>query len=79
MGLSPTTDQGETVPEDKNQMRESRSASTDDRPNNEPAVTKEDSEVEATAEQATSLKDYFVRLQHRVEIKHPVRSVTNRT
>jgi hypothetical protein len=66
MGLSPTTIQGEAVTEGKNQIRELRSASTDDQPKHEPAVAKEDSGVEAKAEQATSLKDYFVRLQHRV-------------
>ncbi|KAJ5369082.1 uncharacterized protein N7496_008842 [Penicillium cataractarum] len=59
MGLSPTIDQGEAVTEEKNPIGESHSASTDDKPNDEAAIAKEDSVAKAPAEQATSLKDYF--------------------
>lgn len=68
MGLSPTIDQGECITEEKIPIGESHSASTDDQPNDEAAVATDDSEVKAPAEQATSLKDYFVRLQHQMEL-----------
>lgn len=64
MGLSPNIAQGEAVTEEKNPIGESHSASTDDQPNDEAAIAKDDSEAKAPAEQATSLKDYFVCLQH---------------
>jgi hypothetical protein len=73
MGLFSQTPPQEAVAEEnvadkKSPIGVSRSASKDDHPNDELPVSKEDSEVEETTAQSTSLKDYFVCASHQREI-----------
>lgn len=73
MGLSSHTLPQEAVVEEnvtaKNSpIRVSRSASTDDHPNDELPVSKEDADAGETTAQSTSLKDYFVCLSHNMKL-----------
>jgi hypothetical protein len=77
MGVSSNTLPQETVVEEKPAIGESRSASTDGQPNGQVADAKEDPEVKATAEQATSLKDYFVCLAQQMPFDVLMRPYTN--
>lgn len=73
MGLLSRTPPQEAVAEEnvtdkKLPIGVSRSASTEDHPNDELRVSKEDPEVEETTAQSTSFKDYFVCLAREMEI-----------
>jgi hypothetical protein len=60
----------ENVTDKKSPIGVSRSASTDDHPNDELPVSKEEPEVGETTEQSTSLKDYFVCISNQIELQN---------